>query len=404
MLTNIFLGLITSIKKTGNLSHRGPLIVIVLFMGSLSSSILWFETSLKSGNFTASLTSMILNILYALTLILRGKSEKIVSDLDIQSSPTNVYHRLSFDHDEEAYTLGTAYEGSNFLSRLFFSWVNPLIEKGVRGKLRKNDDLFDLPENLNVRKVYDNLKNSLDAARTLFRALHKSFGLEFYSIGLLQLMSSLLSFIGPLLLGGLLQTGADIDPQSEDNPSKLAYYYAGALFASTVLASMAGVHFNWKISVVTIKMRTSLVSAIYAKGLNARGLDEATPEILNLMSTDTDRIVNSCISFHSFWSIPFQLFATLYLLYTQLGVAFVFGVAFAVILIPVNRYIAQKIGALSMLLMGAKDKRVQMAKEAMTGAKQIKLQSLEDVFKDKIEELRKEELVYLSKRKYLDAW
>lgn len=370
-------------------------------MGSFSSSILWFETSLKIGNFYYSLASMILNFLYGFTLLFKGKSEKIVDELDVNYSPTNVYHRLSFDQEEEP--LGNAYDGSNILSRLLFSWVNPLILKGVRGKLRKNDDLFDLPESLNVRKVYESLQNSLDAGRTLFRAMHKSFGVEFYAIGILRFVASLLSFVGPLLLGGLLSTGTN-DALAEEERSQQAYYYAGALFATTVLASIAGVQFNWKISVVTIKMRTSLVSAIYAKGLNAKGLDEATPEILNLMSTDTDRIVNSCISFHSFWSIPFQLFATLYLLYTQIGIAFIFGVIFAVILIPINRYIAQKIGSLSMLLMKAKDKRVQIAKEALTGAKQIKLQALEDVFKDKITELRQEELVYLSKRKYLDAW
>lgn len=151
-------------------------------------------------------------------------------------------------------------------------------------------------------------------------------------------------------------------------------------------------------------MRTALVSAIYSKGLEAKGLHEAKPEILNLMSTDTDRIVNSCISFHSFWSIPFQLFTTLYLLYTQLKFAFVPGVIFAIILIPINRYIAVKIGSLSSLLMSAKDKRVSLTTEAMTGAKQIKMQSLEDIFVEKIQDLRKNEIVYLSKRKYLDAW
>jgi ATP-binding cassette, subfamily C (CFTR/MRP), member 10 len=151
-------------------------------------------------------------------------------------------------------------------------------------------------------------------------------------------------------------------------------------------------------------MRTSLVSAIYAKGIESKGLHEAKPEILNLMSTDTDRIVNSCISFHSFWSIPFQLFTTLYLLYTQLKFAFVPGVIFAIILIPINRYIAVKIGKLSSFLMTAKDKRVSLTTEAMTGAKQIKMQALEDIFIERISELRKNEILYLSKRKYLDAW
>lgn len=348
-----------------------------------------------------SLISMILNFLYGLTLIPNGKSERVVMEVEVETtnSPINSYHRLSVDGDEEAYTLGAAYDDFNLLSKLIFHWVNPLIEKGVLGRLRKNDDLFDLPECLNIKKLFENLQKSLSTTRSLLKALHRSFGIEFYAIGILRLFSDLSNYAGPLLLGGLLRSGA-----VDQDPSQQAYYYAFGLFSTTLISAIAGVHFNWKISIVSTKMRASLVSAIYLKGLEAKGLHEAKPEILNLMSTDTDRIVNSCISFHSFWSIPFQLFATLYLLYTQLGVAFVSGVIFAVVLIPINRFIAKRIGKLSALLMTAKDGRVQLTTEALLGAKQIKLQALEDIFTDRIEELRKTELNFLSKRKYLDAW
>jgi ATP-binding cassette, subfamily C (CFTR/MRP), member 10 len=343
---------------------------------------------------------MLLNFLYGFTLIPEGKSERAVRETSQDRvSPINTYHRLSVDGDEEAFTLGPAHDGFGFLSKLIFHWVNPLINKGILGKLRKNDDLYDLPECLNIRKLFEKLQRNLNASKSLFKALHRSFGVEFYAIGILRLFSDLANFLGPLLLGGLLRSGAEIDDQN-----KKAYYYAFGLFGTTIISALCGVHFNWKISIVSTKMRTSLVSAIYSKALEAKVFSEANPEILNLMSTDTDRIVGSCISFHSFWSIPFQLAVTLYLLYTQLGVAFVSGVAFAVILIPINRFIALKIGKLSADLMSAKDKRVQLTTEALNGAKQVKLQALEDIFTDRIEELRKEEVKFLSKRKYLDAW
>lgn len=73
-----------------------------------------------------------------------------------------------------------------------------------------------------------------------------------------------------------------------------------------------GVHFNWRISLVGLKMRMSIMTAIYRKCLTVRFVDSNAPEMLNLMSTDTDRLVNSCISFHSFWSIPFQVSASLH--------------------------------------------------------------------------------------------
>lgn len=156
-------------------------------------------------------------------------------------------------------------------------------------------------------------------------------------------------------------------------------------------------------SLIGMKMRVSVVSAIYRKALSAKGLNDTQPEVLNLMSTDTDRIVNSCISFHSFWSIPFQLFVSLYLLYTQVGIAFLAGVLFAIALIPFNRWLAQKISFYSGGLMTAKDARLGTTAETINGVKQIKLHAWEDLFIERIRRLRNLEMKFLSKRKYLDA-
>lgn len=76
------------------------------------------------------------------------------------------------------------------------------------------------------------------------------------------------------------------------------------------------------------------------------------------------------------------------MLYTQIGLAFLAGVAFAVALIPVNRWIANKIGSLSVSLMTAKDARVSLTSESINGAKQIKLLAWEDVFIEKIQGLQ----------------
>lgn len=62
---------------------------------------------------------------------------------------------------------------------------------------------------------------------------------------------------------------------------------------------------------VGLKIRASIVTAIYRKTLTVSSsvLNRAfsVGEITNFMSTDADRIVNSCPSFHAFWSIPLQV-------------------------------------------------------------------------------------------------
>lgn len=49
--------------------------------------------------------------------------------------------------------LGVAMENTNWFSRLFFSWVNPMMEKGFAGKIKSSDDLYDLPDNLDCKYI-----------------------------------------------------------------------------------------------------------------------------------------------------------------------------------------------------------------------------------------------------------
>lgn len=68
--------------------------------------------------------------------------------------------------------LGVAGEGWGILSKLMFSWVNPLMSKGVAGKLSSADDLFDLPLSLTAAYTSMQLERALAQFR-LLRALHK---------------------------------------------------------------------------------------------------------------------------------------------------------------------------------------------------------------------------------------
>ncbi|XP_059617131.1 ATP-binding cassette sub-family C member 10 [Phlebotomus argentipes] len=392
----VHLGFQLSLRRRGSVNSRGPLIITVLWAFAFVLSITWLQEGLSKPNWGWRLPTLVLQFLYGLTLIPAGQGRLVTrlnrDEEERQALLSNRYVR--FQQGAEEASLGPAQDGVACLSRLLFYWVNDLIEKGVEGALRKVEDLFDLPDCLSIVSITERFQKSIDQTKTIFWALHKSFGREFYTIGLLRFLGDISGFAGPLLLGGLIG-----EETSETSP----FLYAFGLFGSAIVAAISGVHFNWRISLVTMRMRVAIVTAIYRKSLEARGLKNARPDILNLMSTDTDRIVNSCVSFHSFWSIPFQLFTTLYLLYTQVGVAFVAGVLFAVALIPINRWLALRIAKLSQGLMMAKDARVSLCSEALAGAKQIKLYAWEDIFVKRIKELRGTELKFLAKRKYLDA-
>ena len=123
-----------------------------------------------------------------------------------------------------------------------------------------------------------------------------------------------------------------------------------------------------------------------------------TGEVINFMSVDTDRIVNFCPSLHAAWSLPFQFAITLVLLYQQVGISFLAGVIITVLLIPVNKCIANKIGSLSTKMMAAKDARVSVMSELLAGIRVIKCFTWEDVFSSRVDEARTRELRHLAGR------
>ena len=71
-----------------------------------------------------------------------------------------------------------------------------------------------------------------------------------------------------------------------------------------------------------------------------------------------------------------------------MGKAFLAGLVFAVLLIPINRWLAIKIGKLSTEMMEQKDARVQLMSEILHGIRVIKLSAWESIFTGKINTLR----------------
>lgn len=90
------------------------------------------------------------------------------------------------------------------------------------------------------------------------------------------------------------------------NFSELLIIFLTGAFCST--------HYSFWMSMVGLKIRAAIVTLVYRKTLhssNVKLTQEFTfGEIVNYMSTDADRVVNSCPSFHTFWSIPLQVKAT----------------------------------------------------------------------------------------------
>ncbi|NXL30014.1 MRP7 protein, partial [Glaucidium brasilianum] len=293
-----------------------------------------------------------------------------------------------------------AEDGESWLSRFFYVWMNPLMKCGYQWKLNQPQDVYVLPQKLQAARVCDRLDRAQEAVQ-LFSVLHAAFGLRFYSLGLLKLAGNLLGFSGPLLLNLLVNF-----MESQQEPLSHGVLYALGLFAGSFLGALLRNQFSYEVNKVTLMVRAAVISAIYRKALrvSSTSLTRFTVgEIVNFMSTDTSRLVNFCLSFHEVWSLPFQFAITLYLLYQQVGVAFLGGLALALLLVPINKVIANRIMMNNKEMLKHKDTRVKLMTEFLCGIRVIKFYAWEKHLSTRINACRAKELQKLRAIKYLDA-
>ena len=335
--------------------------------------------------------------------------------------------------ENDPYYLGVAKEESRigFLNKVFFKWVNPLIKKAGKGQLQQPDDVFDLPEALTphavaaeVRRTWEQLQKLEPVTRpdqappvSLLRLLFTCYGREFLLIGLLKFVADCAGFAGPgrilcllncstkninFLLTLVLLNCVVTFMETPDTASMVSgYMYAALLALSAFAGSLCSCHFNLLMTELGIKVRAALVTAVYDKTVTVSRSSLATfstGQIINFMSTDTDRVNNFGPSVHAAWSLPFQFTVTLVLLYQQVGVSFLAGVIITVLLVPINKAIASRIGSLSTKMMAAKDARVSVMSELLAGIRVIKCFTWEDVFSSRVDEARTRELRHLAGR------
>uniref|UniRef100_A0A8C5X3B7 ATP-binding cassette sub-family C member 10 n=1 Tax=Malurus cyaneus samueli TaxID=2593467 RepID=A0A8C5X3B7_9PASS len=292
-----------------------------------------------------------------------------------------------------------AEDGESWLSRFFYIWMNPLMKRGYQQKLNQPQDIYLLPRQLQAARVYS--PHHAQKAVRLLSVLHAAFGLRFYTLGLVKLFGSLLDFTGPLLLNLLVNF-----MESRQEPLSHGVLYALGLFAGSFLGALFRNQFSYEMHKMMLMVRAAIISAIYRKALrvNSTSLARFTVgEIVNFMSTDTDRLVNFCLSFHELWSLPVQLAITLYLLYQQVGIAFLGGVALALLLVPINKIVASRIMMNSEKMLKHKDTRVKLMTEFLCGIRVIKFYAWEKHFSTRINACRAKELEKSRVVSYLDA-
>nr|KAF6340857.1 ATP binding cassette subfamily C member 10 [Myotis myotis] len=291
-----------------------------------------------------------------------------------------------------------AEDGESWLSRFSYAWLAPLLARGARGNLQQPQDVCRLPYRLHPTYLAGVFQAHWQEGAQLWRALYGAFGRCYLALGLLKLVGTMLGFSGPLLLSllvGFLEEGQE--------PLSHGLLYALGLAAGAVLGAVLQNQYGYELRKVTLQARGAVLNILYRKASQLGPRRPPVGEALNLLGTDSERLLNFAGSFHEAWGLPLQLAITLYLLHQQVGVAFVGGLILALLLVPVNKVIATRIMASNQEMLQHKDTRVKLMTELLSGMRVIKFFGWEQVLEARVEAWRAQELGRLRVIKYLDA-
>ncbi|CDW55835.1 multidrug resistance associated protein 7 [Trichuris trichiura] len=234
-------------------------------------------------------------------------------------------------------------DDANWFSKFTFFWINSLINAAAKGQLLEMDDLPNLTKEIEVGKV-DN---------EFMEMLHK-YPSSSGGVPLLRALHQYLKFkFYPLCLPKVFY-----DALSYMSPLLVGYMVE--LVSDPKASIVDGVYISVGLVVSNILM--ALTGAHYAHLLNRV-----------CMKVDTVGLAST----------------------VSLGIALF-------VLVPVY-FIAKKMASLYAQLVSAKDRRVMLVNEAIHGMQTLKLNVLEDIYEKRILKLRREEVKYLKRRKYIDA-
>ncbi|KAH8122202.1 multidrug resistance-associated protein [Trichoderma asperelloides] len=216
-------------------------------------------------------------------------------------------------------------ETTGFFGLVVFSWLWKLFAIG-RKKVLTLDDLFPLDQHM----ASDTLRMKLQASKKassghshkhgLAKALAKSI------LGSLllpippRLALSAFKFCQPFLINSLLSYL--LIPASE-RPVNYGYgLIAATFFVYGGIAISTSIYYYLRERAIW-KARGALASSIYEQALRSRLSVVGDSSVLTLMSTDIERTRPGLMSMHEFWASFLETGVALWLLYRELGVAFV---------------------------------------------------------------------------------
>ncbi|XP_031240697.1 canalicular multispecific organic anion transporter 1 [Mastomys coucha] len=276
-----------------------------------------------------------------------------------------------------------------FQRRLRKSQQNPEATlHGLSKKQSQSQDVLVLEE---AKKKKKKSETSKDFPKSwLVKSLFKTFYVVILKSFILKIVHDVFVFLNPQLLKFLI--GYVKDPNGYP---WVGYICAILLFAVTLIQSFCLQGYFQFCFVAGMSVRTTIIASVYKKALTLSNLARrqyTIGETVNLMSVDSQKLMDVTNYMHLVWSSVLQICLSIFFLWRELGPSILAGVGLLVLLVPVNGVLATKIRNIQVQNMKNKDKRLKVMNEILSGIKILKYFAWEPSFKEQVHGIRKKEL------------
>ncbi|KAI4581547.1 hypothetical protein MJG53_009990 [Ovis ammon polii x Ovis aries] len=303
-------------------------------------------------------------------------------------------------------------QDANFCSRLFSWWLNPLFKIGYERKLNQDDLYSVLPEDRSqhlgeeLKGYWDQevLRAKKDAREpSLMKAITSCYWKFCLVLGLLTFLEEGTKVVLPIFLGKIIGYVENYDPANFAALHE-AYGYAAGLSACVLVWAVLHHLCFYHMQRVGMRLRVAVCHMIYRKSLHLSSLamgKTTTGQIVNLMSNDVYRFDQVTMSLHYLWVGPLQAIAVTALLWMEIGISCLAGMAVLIILLLLQSCVGNSFSSLRSKTAALTDDRIRTMSEVITGIKTIKMNAWEKSLIDLITRLRRKEISKILKSSYL---
>ncbi|XP_064540708.1 probable multidrug resistance-associated protein lethal(2)03659 [Drosophila montana] len=286
---------------------------------------------------------------------------------------------------------------ANIFSKWFFVWMRHVFGKGRREELSDNELYANLPT-FDSEKLTEDLQQpwTRESQRSkrpsVLHLIFTFYGCQFVPVCVIySTLEIVIHAFQPLFLGGLISYFAE----GQTSISKeSAYMYAMGIVLCSLVTSLVFHPFMFYVFAVGTRIRVAFAGLIYRKCLRAaiNGRDGLGALAISVMSIDLPQFDLTFYFFHDLWKGPVEACIFGYIMYTQIGWTALIGIAFIVLLIPLQAWAAKAAARFRTRSAAQRDRRVKLMNEIIGAMQVIKMYAWEQSFAKLIATVRKLEV------------